>query len=900
MEINNRSSLNCLLRPKPDTRLFQPQAEDILSDEELLDLFRIIKQILRKKPDAERIAKLIFCIHYSLGDKVKYYRPIHDDNIVYRDDMNIGSTLHAVRISNNPTCCEDINNNNNNDTSTVNNNNNNNSSVNTVTATDSNNTLLSHTEQQQPWKTPNKEDNSISNQQQLSVSYLTHPTTTSDLITHNNNNDNNNNNSSSNNDNSNTNSNRSSINILDHTPDISNEFIKPSENNNSNNNANSGIVRPYTNIRPMFFSSTTTHHHHHSAEPETITSIRYDERNDHLTNNNNSSHPHHIRLSSEPIISSTSTTSPTTTDNILINNHNHTDFNLTTDDSTALLKYQQLNSMLHAPMPTTRIEPNSSNQVVMEPKQRGFYYQYGRIDREPPLLRRFAEQGVLTQASLLRKRRRQCSDADNPYILATLPAPTKKPKIPHRHGEFEQRRDDIIHRMRSITLSDLEQKSQRLPPTTTLSIEIAQLPENINYSSLTTEESAELLEPALRILTFHSNMKPHLDNGMNQNGIYYNVDYYRLYLAFVQFQKTFATLFPHEVVKVRNTNSVRSNNNNNEADDEDEYDPLEIPVPPSSNPASVSAMSERDRDRDRNMNMKAYRGWIEPLLTETNWAAFRRNIVVGERMVLLTKVVGQGVLLMTKELSGSKLHLTFTNSEWDEFIGGLHIGKWDETINWDDEDEDEDYDDIINEVNEQNNNNNNNSSNNNNIDNTNETNTISKRKSMNHHHKKKIWGIGKSRLVEELKNKFLSEFWFNEIGSLVPSQLRRRCQEKRRQEQTVLLRQLQLEYQEKQQIEEQPSSLPPPPTSSQSSSNQQPQHQQQESHLNRNESLPSPSISSASSICSFNSNAPTSSSAATTLNSISNSTPIITTTTAGQISPTNNHSIDKSTVTPLE
>ncbi|CAO3622373.1 unnamed protein product [Cunninghamella echinulata] len=91
METTNRPTLSCLLRPSPDTRLFQPQAEDILSDEE---------------PDAERIAKLIFCIHYSLGDKIKYYRPIHDDNIVYRDDINIGTLLHAVRISNNPSCCE--------------------------------------------------------------------------------------------------------------------------------------------------------------------------------------------------------------------------------------------------------------------------------------------------------------------------------------------------------------------------------------------------------------------------------------------------------------------------------------------------------------------------------------------------------------------------------------------------------------------------------------------------------------------------------------------------------------------------------------------------------------------------------------------------------------------------
>ncbi|KAI7885540.1 hypothetical protein K492DRAFT_212914 [Lichtheimia hyalospora FSU 10163] len=207
--------------------------------------------------------------------------------------------------------------------------------------------------------------------------------------------------------------------------------------------------------------------------------------------------------------------------------------------------------------------------------------------------------------------------------------------------------------MRSITLSDLEQKVARLPDDFTLAIE--QAPVNFDSDpSRKPEQAADLLEPALRILTTHSNMKPHLDNGMNQNGIYYNSDYFRLYLAFVQFQKCFAALFPSEVV----------------------------PIP---DDTSEIHTGERDRDRERNTNMKAYRGWLEPLLTETNWAAFRRNIVVGERMMQLTKVVGQGVLLMTKELSGSKLHLTFTNNEWDEFINGLNAGKWDYTIKWESE-----------------------------------------------------------------------------------------------------------------------------------------------------------------------------------------------------------------------
>lgn len=202
-------------------------------------------------------------------------------------------------------------------------------------------------------------------------------------------------------------------------------------------------------------------------------------------------------------------------------------------------------------------------------------------------------------------------------------------------------------------MADLEQKAQRLPQQFTLAIdESATLHEEslsatVASGSLSKEQLGELLAPALRILTNHSNMKPHLDNGMNQNGIYYNSDYFRLYLAFEQFQRTFAILFPNEIVKM--------------TDMED----------------------DKDKDRERNANMKAYRPWIEPLLTETNWAAFRRNIVVGERMMQLTKSVGQGVLLMTKELSGSKLHLTFTNSEWDEFIQGLNSGKWDQTVEFD-------------------------------------------------------------------------------------------------------------------------------------------------------------------------------------------------------------------------
>ncbi|ORY99372.1 hypothetical protein BCR43DRAFT_523326 [Syncephalastrum racemosum] len=489
-----------------ETHHHHPQAEDILTDEDLLDLFRIVKQVLRKRNDAATLSKLFFCVSYAMGDHIKYHKPIHENRIVFRDD-NTTSGLHTVMLPTGSACCG---------------------------LASSGKDLPS-----QKWPDTASSYSSSSSASSasplarlLSVSYLTHPTNAENT----------------------------------HSPRRPSSAAGLSGEDDTSTDAYS--VRPYTHF------------------------------------------PSPMPLSAQPPTPATATTTTTTT--------------------------------------TARFLDAFDPAPDMEPKQRGFYYQDGRIAREPVLLQRYAEQGVLTQASLMRKRKRQASD-DVPFdvVPQQSAAPTKKPKIPHRHGEFERRRDDIISRLRSITSYDLEQKAQRLPSEYSLAIETCPIPTVEGASSV--EEAARLLQPSLRILTFHSNMKPHLDNGMNQNGIYYNTDYYRLYLAFEQFQKTFARLFPNDVIK--------------ESDD-------------------ILSKTDRDKDRDRNANMKTYRAWIEPLLNDTNWAAFRRNIVVGERIMQLTKAVGQGILLMTKELSGSKLHLTFTNNEWDEFITGLVSGRWDQTVQW--------------------------------------------------------------------------------------------------------------------------------------------------------------------------------------------------------------------------
>lgn len=194
-------------------------------------------------------------------------------------------------------------------------------------------------------------------------------------------------------------------------------------------------------------------------------------------------------------------------------------------------------------------------------------------------------------------------------------------------------------------MQELTHKAARLPPEFTLTIDPPTAPLNSPKDRLT---------QSLTVLSRLSNMKPHLDNGMNQNGIYYNSDYYRLYLAFEQFAREFARANPES------TGTAESPTTPTSPIDTQSKGPTQ-PVP-------------SDREKERNVHMRSYRALIEPLLTGTNWAAFRRNIVVGERMVQLTEVAGKGVLLMTKELSGSKLHLTFTNNEWEAFVEGLRGG----------------------------------------------------------------------------------------------------------------------------------------------------------------------------------------------------------------------------------
>lgn len=521
---------------------FEPQAEDILCDEELLDLFRVVKSILRKKPNTERISKLLFCFCYALGEDVKFYKEVggHEDRMYFKEESaRTYSILRLPYSTNDPAA----------------------SRFKEYVANKERG--VRNGSNHSPVPVSSNIPERMSTGHPLSVSYLTSP------------------------------------------------GHKLPTDYNSQSTATLPPPRSsspgFQNYRPLIPAAR-------SGSPQ---------------------HSMDRSMPMDPIISGAAGSSS-----------RHTSFS--------------------QPYPTIPEELAQHTQKystkpmeTIEPHQRGFYYEEGRLSKEDAILRRYAEQGVLTQASLLKKRKRRSTDINIGLGYSATGGPPKKTKMPHRHGEFEQRRDDIIGRLRSISVVDLEQKAAKMGNEFTLEVEHVNDVEDREY---TPEEATKALEPSLRILTTQANLKPHLDNGMNQNGIYYNTDYFRLYLAFEQFQKAHTKLYPH--------------------DKADSPDGTSAPSTPSAGVMATMSSSfgqiGNNSDSDRSVNMKIYRNFVEPHLTETNWAAFRRNIVVGERMMQLTKILGQGVLLMTKELSGSKIHLTFTNNEWDEFLNGLRTGKWDE------------------------------------------------------------------------------------------------------------------------------------------------------------------------------------------------------------------------------
>jgi hypothetical protein len=302
--------------PEQQANLFQPQAEDILSDDELLELFRVVKQIFRKKPTTDRISKVFFCFCYALGDEVKFYKP-KADRISFKEDG--GNQYNTVKVPGSPDA-----------TSTA-------IDLATMRFNDS----------------PGEEK-----RRAYPVSYIT-----------------------------------------------------PNKDFGSKATSTS----PHSPSLPSFSS-----HFGQDRMPSPQAS-------------GSSAHSPFIDLpSSTPRVNGTGFRPPTK-------------------------QYQSIQPSEVKPdrlyqSPSSSPQSQSSiitNNPAAAITRRGFYYQPGRINNEDVLVQRYAEQGLLVHGPLIKKKRRAMFPEDNHSdmndILSFPPrsigeGPAKKPKIPHRHGEFESRR----------------------------------------------------------------------------------------------------------------------------------------------------------------------------------------------------------------------------------------------------------------------------------------------------------------------------------------------------------------------------------------------------------------------------------------------------------------------------
>lgn len=128
------------------------------------------------------------------------------------------------------------------------------------------------------------------------------------------------------------------------------------------------------------------------------------------------------------------------------------------------------------------------------------------------------------------------------------------------------------------------------------------------------------LSPIHRFSAF-ANLPAHLDCDFapKNAGVYYNYEYFQLYLAY------------------RDLEAERQQQQQMEGGD----------------PRPVLAQCRAD---------------IERVLVSTNWEAIRRRLTIGERICQVCGVVGRGFLLLSKQVSGRKLLHNFNTGEWGEFM----------------------------------------------------------------------------------------------------------------------------------------------------------------------------------------------------------------------------------------
>ncbi|KAI8643535.1 hypothetical protein BD408DRAFT_414721 [Parasitella parasitica] len=211
---------------------------------------------------------------------------------------------------------------------------------------------------------------------------------------------------------------------------------------------------------------------------------------------------------------------------------------------------------------------------------------------------------------------------DTRMVNATPPPPTKRKgnnenkdgvkrakKASPRDKEYPVRRNEVIQDLLKVSEADLMHQANIVDSEVKLIIQGH-------------ERSTKLgmLSPIDRFSAF-ANLLAHFDCDFapKNAGVYYNYEYFQLYLAY------------------RDLEAEKQQQQQMEGGD----------------PRPILAQCRTE---------------IEKVLVNTNWEAIRRRLTIGERICQVCGVVGRGFLLLSKQVSGRKLLHNFNTGEWGEFM----------------------------------------------------------------------------------------------------------------------------------------------------------------------------------------------------------------------------------------
>ncbi|KAI8079235.1 hypothetical protein BDF21DRAFT_419722 [Thamnidium elegans] len=187
--------------------------------------------------------------------------------------------------------------------------------------------------------------------------------------------------------------------------------------------------------------------------------------------------------------------------------------------------------------------------------------------------------------------------------------PKRAKKASPRDKEYAVRRNEVIQDLLKVSEADLLHQANIVDSEVKLIIQGHERSTKFG-----------VLAPIHRFAAF-ANLPAHYDCDFapKNAGVYYNYEYFQLYLAY------------------RDLEAERQQQQQLEGGD----------------PRPILVQCRAD---------------IEKVLVSTNWEAIRRRLTIGERICQVCGVVGRGFLLLSKQVSGRKLLHNFNTGEWGEFM----------------------------------------------------------------------------------------------------------------------------------------------------------------------------------------------------------------------------------------